>query len=225
MKNNFSNIIKNKIKDFNINEKVEEIHRDLQIFFDIELEEEPKIIYLNSRKELDETYEKYSKEKPKDWVIAFVNDDGIFIVSYDKFEEISNGIHKKEEFLQILKHEFVHKYFREKAGTGFPNWLNEGLANYLSDKEKKKPSDEDLLDVFEFFNKGYNNSKVYSIGYFWTKYLIENFGKEKLLDLLTSIKNYQADNLKEEIFKEVFYKVYGFEYSKENFEKILLNKK
>ena len=39
------------------------------------------------------------------------------------------------------------------------------------------------------------------------------------------IKNYNADNLTEEIFKEVFYKVYGFEYSKESFEEILRNKK
>lgn len=215
MKNSFPNTIQQKQENIlNIDKKIEEIHKDLQEFFGIELTKQPKITFVNSREEMDS----FLGKKTEDWCIAYANKEGIFITAYDKFEEVSKGIHSKEKFFSTLKHEFSHIYYYEKTNTESPAWLNEGLAYCLANQKNTKPSNEELLAVFDFFNNDEDSPRVYKIGYFWTKYLIETFGKEKLLELLNKIG---GNKLTKDIFKDIFYKVYGFEYSKESFEKIL----
>ncbi|MFH1428098.1 MAG: hypothetical protein ABIG60_06285, partial [Patescibacteria group bacterium] len=95
-----------------------------------------------------------------------------------------------------------------------PKWLNEGLCCYLADQVKKKPTKKEALRVFDYYQK--TDWRIYDIGYFWVKLLIDKFGKKKLLKLLKKIDS-QAT---EKEFTEIFYQVYGFKFSKKEFNKI-----
>ena len=80
---------------------------------------------------------------------------------------------------------------------------------------KKAEQIDCFLNIFDYFDK--IDKGVYLAGQFWVEYLIENFGKEKFIKLIKSLKS----EFDEKIFSQVFYRIYGIEFKKQNFFNIL----
>lgn len=196
------------------NEKISKIletdRKKFGCFFDMEFKY-PNIFFINSRKQFDKLWQM----KSQNWMVGGANGNNIFILDpkiYTKESDHKNINH----FYQTITHEYAHIAIRKFCGHNKPKWLNEGLSCYLSNQKKITPPNEKLLQIFDYFNK--SDKEIYNIGYFWTKFFIENFGKEKILKLLKNINI----NIDEKQFTKIFYKIYKIRYSKKDLNKLLL---
>ncbi len=193
-----------KMKEF-----LKSTQKELDNFYNTSIKN-PSIFFIDSRKEIDNIWGK----KTEEWFSAWAKDGNIFILNPQVYTKESS--HKDiKHFWQSLKHEYCHLYYKKITGAGKPKWLNEGLANYLAGQVKKKPTREEALRVFDYYQK--IDWRIYNIGYFWTKLLIDKFGKKKLLTLIEDI-DFQTT---EKEFAKKFHQVYRLYYSKTDFEKIL----
>jgi hypothetical protein len=185
------------------------INKELDLFFDIKLIQ-PKIFFLESRKEID----RLQKRKTEDWMVGWADNKTIYILNPKTYAKESS--HKNiGHFWQVLKHEFSHLYFKKITKNNRPKWLNEGLACYLANQNKKEPSKKIALKIFEYHDK--SDWQVYQIGFFWVKLLIEKFGRPKIIKLIESI-NSKTTNKQ---FSANFYKIYKIRFSKKDFFKLL----
>lgn len=187
------------------------IKNDLNNFFKFEVRE-PIVFFVNSRKDMDSIWGKPTE----DWFIGAAKNNNIYIFEPSIFNKVSS--HDKKNFWQILKHEYSHIYFNQITNNSFPFWLNEGLACYLSGKKNSGINKKNLFDIFSYFKQG--GKGAYGISQFWVEFLIENFGKEKILELIKSIKF----GMDEKDFKSIFFKVYNFNFNKDDFSKLLHKK-
>ena len=191
-----------------LNKFLSETEKKLSDFFGINIEK-PSIFFLNSRKDID----KILGKKTEDWFSAWVKNGNIYILNHKIYTKESN--HNIKHFWQTIKHEYCHLYFQQLTGTNYPKWLNEGLACYFAEQAKKIPTQGTLMKIFDYFQK--SDWQIYSVAYFWVNFLIEKFGRQKILNLLKSM-NFQ---ITEEQFAKNFYKIYQFHYSRKDFDKIL----
>ncbi len=145
---------------------------------------------------------------------AFKN-NSIYILSPQKYAKESS--HKKEEFWMSLKHEYVHYYYTQMSKSHYPVWLNEGLASYLSGKKlgSETISSDKLLNILKYFNK--SDKSVYLVGQFWVEFLIKNYGKNKLLELINSFNS----PLDYQQFTKKFYSIYNFKFTKNSLKRFL----
>jgi len=168
-------------------------------FFGINLDI-PEVKIIETRSELNTIWGK----KTENWFVAGFKNDIIYLLNPLSYKKESS--HKQKEFFNILKHELVHFYYFNITQMHYPRWINEGLASYLSGKtiDFSKLNHKNLLNVKEYFR---NSEKgVYNIGYFWVFFLIENYGKTKLISLINELD--KKDNEKK--FEIKFKKIYGF---------------
>lgn len=165
----------------------------------------PHVFFIQSRKDFD----RIMGRKTKPWMTGATVNGNIFILDPKKYSKVS--VHKRGHFWKVLKHEYAHIYPRALTSAGNkPRWLHEGLACYLAKQEKKRPDDKYLLDLDRFFDR--SGEQIYGVGYFWVKYLIEKYGKAKLLKLLKTI---DAKTTKTK-FGANFKKIYGFGLNKKS---------
>lgn len=191
---------------------IKKANKKLSDFFNLDLNL-PSVFFVQSRKQFDEL----RQTKTEDWMVGFAEGGNIFILDPDEYTKESSHTDIKG-FYKTLSHECAHIAIKKFCGHSNPKWLNEGLACYLAKQEKTAPSKEALLKVFDYQQKP--NKEIYGVGYFWVKFLIENFGKEKLLELIKTI-TYKTN---EKDFIKIFRKIYNLNYSKNNFEKFLAEK-
>jgi len=100
--------------------------------------------------------------KTEAWFVGACKNNNIYILNPNVYEKESS--HKKEEFWQILKHEYCHIYYTQITKCHYPFWLNEGLAGYLSGKKLvlKNEHKGKLLNIFSYYDKV--DSNVYLVG-------------------------------------------------------------
>jgi len=188
--------------DDKITMSLKSCQKKLNDFYQISETDLPEIIYLNSRKEIDECWGK----KTEAWLSAWVKNNKIHILSPANYANESS--HKNiKHFWQTLHHEYAHLYFKKITGTNKPKWLNEGLACFLAGQIKKNPPTDSMMRVFDYFEHA--DKEIYVLGYFWTKLLLDNFGKEKMLRLIRSLRK----NITEKQFARQFKKIYQIPYS------------
>ena len=132
------------------------------------------------------------------------NDNEISIFEEDVFEKVSP--HPKEDFPKVLAHEITHIYTKSKFNLTFPMWLNEGIAYVIADQDKKTGEKKDIRQVHTF--EEWNKNPAYGASGKFVRYLIEKFGKEKLVELLKEIK----ENEKKETFKTKFEQTFGEDF-------------
>ncbi len=202
-----------KIKSIKSNKKIvhylKTTQKELDDFFDAKIGL-PSVFMLDSRKQIDQIL----RRKTESWMVGWATGNNIFILDPEKFTKESN--HKDiDNFWRVLKHEYIHIAMRKLYGHDKPKWLNEGLCCYLAKQVKKEPTKRVALKVFDYYLKG--DWRIYAVGYFWVKFLIEEFGKTKLIRLLKSLDN----QTNERQFAKNFYQIYKFHYSKADFEKFL----
>ncbi len=163
----------------------------------------------------------WRKSVPK-YVVGWTKGVDVFILNKEVAAKVSkwrNG-QVDVEYRRLLKHELVHVF--TKVYTGIfdrvvePDWLWEGLAIYLSGQNNNGDADAGGGRVFENFLDHYsadNSGVVYEESGRAVEFLVENFGKRKLLTLLKKLKEVHS----EREFAKVFEDVYGFELAYEIF--------
>ena len=208
---------------FQINEQkdkfVEDIYNksmiELDKFFEIGwIRNTPFIFVVPDRK----TIEKLRRRKTEKWVVAWASTTSriVYLLDRKNFEKESSHKYSKEEYTALIKHELTHQFITaySKLFLIKPHWLEEGIAIYLSGQNKfKKPITKfsKFLDFYDKFGKG-----VYNESGFFIELLVKNFGKEKLLDLIKSLKEIKS----EKKFNKKFKEIYGFDLNYREINKL-----
>ena len=186
--------------------------KELNEFFGINWKRNlPRILILNSRKEID-TFKGY---KTKEWFIGEAGGKNIFLLDRKNFEKESSHKYSNERYFQLIKHELGHLYFSILSeGKEKPYWLNEGIAIYLSGQlsQRKKPR------KFNIFMKFYSilNKEIYKESGFVVELLVKRFGKGKILKLIKLLRSVKS----EKDFKKQFKKIYGFNLNYKEINKL-----
>jgi len=144
--------------------------------------------------------------KTENWFIANSFKKKFIIFSPDRIEDQTS--HKKNEFVPIISHETSH-ILLNKINMDFCAWLSEGIAQNIAKQERKG---EIKYENQKYFLKDslFKNSDCqkfisrqgYNISYKLVRFLIENYSKKQVMDLL-KIKYYDYENSLEKDFCKI----------------------
>jgi len=208
-------------KDSLINNAYKKGMKEASIFFGINWPSipTPSVCVLKSRKEIDSI--KQYKTKP--YVVAFVRPGGrtIYILDIKKFKTESNHkYHTDRKHITLLKHELCHLFYNVySCGCHNPIWLTEGVSIYLSGQlNERKPVDK-FTNFIDFYEHG--GAGVYFESGTVVGLLIKNFGKKKILELISHSGEVKNKNQ----FAKLFKKIYGFDLNYKNFNNLLSKNK
>ncbi|MDP7520900.1 MAG: hypothetical protein QF567_01555, partial [Candidatus Pacearchaeota archaeon] len=152
-------------------------------------------------------------KETEEWLVGWVNGNMVYMLSDKNYETESNHKYSDEEYFALLKHELAHCFSNVVSGfTQKPIWLLEGISIFLSGQLKLKTKPEKFSQFIEFFENG--GKGVYSESGFAVEFLVQKYGKEKILQLLKKAKK---SNSKKD-FADLFKSIYDFELKYENFE-------
>jgi len=120
-------------------------------------------------------------------------------------------------FEMLLVHEINHLFATKLNLFKGPYWICEGLAMYTAKQipgktyKKKVKFTKQKVKYYLMYRMIYSklNNEMYIPQYYAIKYLIDNFGKDKLLLLFKKYKK----NMKKKEFEKKFYSVYNITYS------------
>ena len=185
-------------------------------FFEIKKKEKATINIIPTKAEYDAFYiKKYNlkaDQKVPKWAIGSRADDGqIYYVSLFDYKNTSHAYEEKDfeaalvRYKKTCLHEFVHfvnlKYQQEKGCGRTETWLSEGLAVYLSGQKEDKEIEGFPFTLQQLMPQE-NFGSCYDGWYMLIKYLVENYPKQKIFELIES--NRQArEFLKDELFERV----------------------
>ena len=187
-----------------IREMVINAHDDVGLRLKKKLENLIVCVHKN-RKEFD----KKLNRKTKLWLVANVANGEINILHSNSFAKEST--HKANEFFPILKHEIAHLFIdRMTNGKSVPNWLDEGLASYVSKKYKDiKHSiyiEEDFCEKLGT-PKGWDEHSdyyAYDTASLFVAFLAEKYTLDKIMELFSKLdRNYYYPEF-ETAFKNIF---------------------
>jgi len=159
------------------------------------------VTFLKTRKE----YDKVHGSPTKEWSVGGMYGTGkIYLFDEDVFDKVS--CYPKESFYEILTHEIAHVFVQENFDWTLPAWLNEGIA--CAAAEQDKTTREPLFDLREAYTEEeWNKDYPYGTSGKYVRHLIDNYGKEKIIELMKSlIKDETKEN-----FKIKFKKIYNID--------------
>ncbi|MFA5303435.1 MAG: hypothetical protein WC393_02775 [Candidatus Nanoarchaeia archaeon] len=196
-----------------IDEYFEKSFNELKNYFNFEWDKNiPLLFLIGTRKEMD----LLEGRKTEDWCMGTTKGRLVFIFSPESLEKETCHKYKKNDYLAVIKHELVHVFTNIILKKNYlPNWLWEGLAVYLSGQNNFNKKLTEFKEFLEYYDNG--GSEVYYESGFAIEVLIAKLGKDKLMDLVCSSK-YISN--KEE-FDDAFKKIYKFNPTYENFNKLL----
>ena len=182
-----------------INDNKEEIFS----FFNHEVIDLPITIYVyKTIKDLVEGLKQRGYTDNPDYMCACQKDEDNSL-NFIEPNEIDNW--SEEDYNSVIYHELIHAIQYNLFGTT-PEWLNEGIAKYLDGTYSKGikylldnyinnnpiPKQEEIENEF-----GMHEYDSYDYAYLMVSYLIDTYGKDKLIDILTDIK--QLDEYKDNL--------------------------
>ena len=142
------------------------------------------------------------------WAVACY-DNGSIRLAYRPYSDSSIGV-----LYAVIRHEWTHLLIDLLAGGRCPNWLDEGLAQFvarpLMNSEKtclQQASQDKHLLPFHLLQKPFRNLQekqrrlAYLQSYAITKYLIQQFGFAALRDILKHLGDEKSTDT---AFQEVF---------------------
>ena len=154
----------------------------------------PKIFIVDDRKTIDLLRE----QETEDWVVGWSwGRTAIFILNPVNISKESCHDGTTYNIEHLIKHELCHSFFQMTFGLSKFEWINEGVAVYVAGQ----------LDKYSMpleFNGFLDGKKVYQESGNAIKLLIDNFGKETLLEFLkkqSGIENIENLNV---VFNSVF---------------------
>ncbi len=210
-----------KIKEYKnklIEKAYKEGMKEFNKFFGINwIHNTPNICVLENRKQINALYR---NDKTEAWIIGFSKENIFYILDNKKMEsESSHKKHSDEKYTELIKHELCHSFFSIVSKKYYnPKWLTEGVSIYLSGQLKDKKPVEKFSNFLDFYEHG--GAGVYAESGMVIKLLLDNFGKQKLLKLIS--KSGEAKNKKD--FAKLFKKIYGFDLNYKNFNSLLKKK-
>lgn len=203
-------IFENSDKDL-INILAEHINTFANVAFDFFEIKAPnykvKIHIIPTKAEYDVLYKKTYNKQVKDWMIGNYNREHLTI-TYLSLHDFKNTSHKDilenqieaiNYYKQTIFHEFVHYvndiFTKEHNCSETEKFLREGIAIYLSKQNENKKtcltaSVEDLLD---------KEKSPYDDYYLITKYFVENYNKDYILQIFQSNRQ-SREFLKQELY-------------------------
>lgn len=187
-----------------INKDVEDIYS----FFDPTLERvKANITIISTKKEYDNIVKKQSNiDKVANWNIGNTYGGNITYVSLHDYKNTEHAFKLEDydkaldDYNKTIVHEYVHFVsilYKKKNNIGKSlKYLDEGIAQYLSHQRDNSKSDfhYSLEDILE--------SKSCYMGYYlMVKYILDNYGKEYYLKLLSD-NDYALEETKK-IYKQI----------------------
>lgn len=122
----------------------------------------------------------------------------------------------ENDFNDLLKHELVHIFqfeiFSDQLVT-YPNWFLEGTAEYFSEAQiaplyyyPEANLFNNLDRLSDSFESGelYETSAAYLVSHEFIKFLVEQFGEEKIIELMLNQRQYLNDDYRIADFEELF---------------------
>jgi len=191
------------------NKKLSKIYNNsiqkLDSFFGIKwIRNKPEIFIIKNKEDINKM-----NPKPPYKIKGWVKNNNIFLLekkAWEKEHKKLNPNYYKENIL----HEMTHSYFLQLSNKNKkPDWLWEGIANYISGTYMKN-SIEKFQTFLNHFEK--KDKEVYQESGFVVKLLIEKCGKEKILKLIKTLKKNESENS----FKKTFEKIYKFKLNYKN---------
>ncbi|MBT3323729.1 hypothetical protein HN681_01845 [archaeon] len=181
--------------------------KELNEFFEINwIENFPELVIVPDRKKIDELMGR----KTEDWMVGWIGKNKVYALDSKNYEKESCHKYSEDEYSKLIKHELSHCYFLKLSKyKSEPDWLWEGTALFVSGQIKTRERPLKFEDFLEFYSK--KSKYVYRESGFAVEFLVEKYGKDKLLKLIKNL----AHNEKE--FNEKFKEIYGFELKYENF--------
>jgi len=174
------------LKEDKYKNKVQEYVDFYSTFFNITLNTKPCLIFVNKHSQFNEIL---STEAPE-WQTGYTVFNLIFLLNPEKWNTESNHKYSEEKFLATLKHEICHICYRKMTNGSYPTWVNEGLALFLADQLRFRKEVTKFKNFLKFERQNsIEGETVYEESGFAIQKLHNKFGKEKLLKLLTEIKN------------------------------------
>ena len=195
------------------NSKLDKVYEksmeELDSFFGLDWQyNRPKLILVPNRKTIDSL----KGEETEEWIVGWTRGNTVYLLSDKNYEIESNHKYSDEEYFALLKHELVHCFSNILSGfCQKPIWLLEGISIFLSGQLKLRPKPEKYSNFIDFYENG--GEGVYYESGFAVEFLVEKFGKEKLLQLLKKAKESNS----KKGFADLFKSIYGFELSYDNF--------
>ena len=186
---------------------------DLNVFFGIDwIHHLPRIFVVDDRKIINSL----KGEETENWIIGWSEGKTIYVLNKNNFEVESNHKYTSDEYSAFIKHELSHSFFNVLSnGCCKPIWLNEGVAGYVSGQNKLKEKPIEFKKFLDFYERG--GKEVYSEAGFVIELLVKKFGKEKLLNLIKSLKNCQS----KELFDLAFEKEYNLTLNYTNINSLM----
>lgn len=203
------------VKDEFVDKIYEKTLEKLNNFFEFKwMVNKPQIFVLPDRKTIDI----FQLDKTPDWLVAFAYGTNVFILDRKNYEKESCHKYSDDLYEILIIHELVHLFAnRWTRGNLNPQWVNEGIAIYLSGKNKFNKNFKYFTNFLDCFYSDKLNSKVYEESGFAVQVLIEKYGKKLFLDLLKTFPKIKT----QEDFNGFFEELYGFEPSYEKFNELL----
>lgn len=201
-------------------EKLEQVYekamKELSDFFGMDWTQNPPQIFIVDSREM---INKLKGHETNSWVVGWAEGRNIFLLANEKMAtESSHKQRSDEQYAALLKHELCHAFIfaviRDYTGI---RWLEEGIAICVSGQNKFQQHPTEFKG---FLNPSDSEKEIYKEAGFVIELLINKFGKQKLLDLLSQLKGVKT----EEKFNQRFETIYGFPPTYEEFNKMLLNK-
>jgi len=148
-------------------------------------------------------------EKTKDFVSGFTRDSKITLFAYSVFDKETRW--KKKDFYECLVHEISHLFYEELRDDSYdPLWLSEGLATFIQHNQKRSNYKKKLIIKKEILDEGFERMIMdsYQVYNLFVEYLILNFSKDKILDLILELKKRtKVDDAFQKIYKKSFVKL------------------
>lgn len=199
-----------KIEDSKLEKVYERSMEELDSFFQIDWKHNrPNLILVPDRKTID----LLMGRKTEDWVVGWASrSKDVYVLDFKQFGKESRRPYSEKEYVALIKHELAHCFSDIVSNFSHkPVWLLEGISGYLSGQNSFKEKPEVYKTFIDFFDKG--GGGVYAESGFAVAFLIETYGKDKLLSLLGQSKECES----KQQFATLFQLIYGFELAYENF--------
>ncbi len=155
-------------------------------------------------------------EMTESWLVGWAHGNKIYILDRSNFDKESSHKYSSDTYYSLLKHEISHAFFSILSkGNTKPVWFCEGVAIYTSGQNKEKRPIDSFKEFLDFYEEG--GERVYSESSYAVHLLVEEYGKQKLLDLIKGLKSVNS----QEDFNALFVNTYGIEPTYEEFNKLL----
>lgn len=176
--------------------KINRLIKEIQIFFENKGNINCKINFIEKREEMDSL----KGYKTPIWMSANADSKTKIITIFTKESFNKETNHPKEEFESTLKHELCHMFCSQNFNFREPCWLSEGLAGFISkQKFSKKMLDVTSMHTFDEWKKNGD----YGSAFYFVSFLINKYGKHKVIQLIKS-----SDSLNKENFYIEFEKIF-----------------